>query len=131
MMRLCRVSANEAYSFNSKNPENPSCIDLILTNKPRSFQTKCVIETGLSDFHRMTISVLKMHFRKIPPNVINYRDFKKFDNEEFINSLQSTLRKESTDYSKNPDEFFEVCHSVLDINAPKKQKYVVGIISLS
>ena len=28
-----------------KNPENPSCIDLILTNKPRSFQTKCVIET--------------------------------------------------------------------------------------
>ena len=41
-----------------KNPENPSCIDLILTNKPRSFQTKCVIETGLSDFHRMIISVL-------------------------------------------------------------------------
>ena len=33
-----------------KNPENPSCIDLILTNKPNSFQTKCVIETGLSDF---------------------------------------------------------------------------------
>ena len=55
-----------------KNPENPSCIDLILTNKPRSFQTKCVIETGLSDFHRMTISVLKMHFRKLPPKVINY-----------------------------------------------------------
>ena len=61
-----------------KNPENPSCIDLILTNKPRSFQTKCVIETGLSDFHRMTIStisVLKMHFRKLPPKIINHRDF--------------------------------------------------------
>ena len=63
-----------------KNPENPSCTDLILTNKPRSFQTKCVIETGLSDFHRMTISVLKMHFRKLPPKVIDHRDFKKFDN---------------------------------------------------
>ena len=51
-----------SYSLNSlikqptcfKNPENPSCIDLILTNKPRSFQSTCVIETGLSDFHRMT-----------------------------------------------------------------------------
>ena len=39
------------YSFNSlikqptcfKNPENPSCIDLISTNKPPSFQTKCVV----------------------------------------------------------------------------------------
>ena len=28
-----------------KNPENPSCIDLILTNKPRSFQTKCLRQT--------------------------------------------------------------------------------------
>ena len=48
-----------------KNPENPSCFDLILTNKPRSFQSTCVIETGLSDFHRMTVSVLKTHFPKI------------------------------------------------------------------
>ena len=55
-----------------KNPENPSCIDLILTNKAKSFQSTCVMETGLSDFHRMTISVLKMHFRKLPPKVIRF-----------------------------------------------------------
>ena len=30
-----------------KNPENPSCIDLILTNSPYSFQNSCVIENGL------------------------------------------------------------------------------------
>ena len=53
-----------------KNPENPSCIDLILTNKPRSFQSTCVIEKGLSYFHRLTVSVLKTHFRKLPPKVI-------------------------------------------------------------
>ena len=46
-----------------KNPEEHSCIDLILTNRPNSFQTTCVIETGLSDFYRMTVSVLKMRFR--------------------------------------------------------------------
>ena len=32
-----------------KNPENPTCIDLILANKPLSFKNTYVIETGLSD----------------------------------------------------------------------------------
>ena len=35
-----------------KNPQNPSCIYLILTNRPNSFQHTMVIETGLSDFHK-------------------------------------------------------------------------------
>ena len=45
-----------------KNPENPSCIDLILTNSHRSFQNTNFFETGLSDFHKMTVAVLKSHF---------------------------------------------------------------------
>ena len=73
-----------------KNSENPSCIDLILTNKPRSFQSTCVIKTGLSDFHRMTVSVLKTHFCELPPKVVTYRDFKKFENERFMDSLKLT-----------------------------------------
>ena len=35
-----------------KNPDNPTCIDLILTNKPLNFKNTYVIETGLSDFHK-------------------------------------------------------------------------------
>ena len=46
-----------------KNPKKPSCINLILTNRPKSFQTRCVIETGLSDFHRLTVSILKRTFK--------------------------------------------------------------------
>ena len=75
-----------------KNPENPSCIDLILTNKPRSFQSTCVIETGLSDFHRMTVSVLKTHFRKLPPKIVTSRDFKKFENDKFVDSLKINFK---------------------------------------
>ena len=41
-----------------KNPENPSCIYLILTNRPMSFHNTSVIETGLSDFHKLTVTVL-------------------------------------------------------------------------
>ena len=47
-----------------KNPDNPSCIDLFLTNCSRSFQDTQVIETGLSDFHKMNLTVLKMFFTK-------------------------------------------------------------------
>ena len=36
-----------------QNPNNPSCIDLMIRNRPTSFQNSMVIETGLSDFHKM------------------------------------------------------------------------------
>ena len=55
-----------------------------------------------------------MHFRKLPPKVINYRDFKKFGNESFMDSLLYTLNEEPIDYSKNPDKFFEICNTVLN-----------------
>ena len=42
-----------------KNPSRPTSTDLILTSVPRSFQSTCVIETGLSDFHLMTLTVMK------------------------------------------------------------------------
>ena len=50
-----------------KNPLNPSSIDLILTNKYRSFQNSITIETGLSDHHKMTISVMRQYFPKRGP----------------------------------------------------------------
>ena len=40
-----------------KNPNKPSCIDLNITNRPENFQISMVIETGLSDFHKMCITV--------------------------------------------------------------------------
>ena len=74
----------------------------------------------------MTIYVLKIHFRKLPPKVINFRDFKKFDNERFIDSLHYTLSEEQIDYSKNSDKFFEISQNVLKKLAPRKKKYIRG-----
>ena len=31
-----------------KNPDNPSCIERVLTNQPSSFQGSCVVETELT-----------------------------------------------------------------------------------
>ena len=74
-----------------KNPRNHwlihwldhSCIDLILTNSPYSFQNSCVIETGLSDFHIMTVIVIKTTYEKLKPRIVNYRYYKNFCNDTF------------------------------------------------
>ena len=59
-----------------KNPSKPTCIDLILTNFPKSFQHTQTIETGLSDFHKLTLTVLKSHVPRLKPNIVNYTDYK-------------------------------------------------------
>ena len=46
-----------------KNPNRASCIDLIITNRPKSFQNPCTFETALSDFHKVTLTVLKISFK--------------------------------------------------------------------
>ena len=34
-----------------KNPNEPSCTDVILTNRQKEFTPFALIETGISDFH--------------------------------------------------------------------------------
>ena len=63
-----------------KNPKNPSCIDLMLTNKQERFLKAKTVETGLSDFHKMVVSVFKTSFKKQKPKIVTYRDYKHFDN---------------------------------------------------
>ena len=63
-----------------KNPSNPVCIDLILTNVLRSYQNTCVVETGLPDFHLMTLTVMRKSFKKYQPKIINYRSYENFAN---------------------------------------------------
>ena len=74
-----------------KNHSKSTCNDLILTNQPRSFQSSYTIDTGLSDFYKFTVTVLKTYFKKQEPNFIMYWDNKKFSNytfrEEFVKEL--------------------------------------------
>ena len=66
-----------------KNTTNPLCIDLILTNRPRSFQNSCMFKTGLFNFHKMTLTVLKSSFAKQKPRILNYHDYRFFNNTLF------------------------------------------------
>ena len=106
-----------------KSVENPSCIDLILTNRPQSFQNSSVIETGLSDFHKLTITVLKSSFRKKPPKVISYRSYKKFSNVNFRHDLESYVSGVDI-YNISNDDFVDNFMQIVDTHAPIKQKYI-------
>ena len=98
-----------------KIPDKPTRTDLILTNCPGSFQNSCVIETGLSDFHKMIVTVMKTCYRKIGPRVINYRDCKSFSNEGFRESLLENLKgKLSENSDKSFSNFINTCNTVLD-----------------
>ena len=76
-----------------KNPLKPSCIDLFLTTCSRSFQDTQVIETGLSDFHKMNITILKMFFSKQNHETVFLRNYERFDHSAFREALNRELLK--------------------------------------
>ena len=76
-----------------QNPAKPTCIDLMLTNSNRSFQICSIIKTGLSDFHKMIVTVVKIYFRKKEAKAINYSDYRNFSNEKFRQQVLKDIIK--------------------------------------
>ena len=69
-----------------KNPNKPSCVDLILTNSPRSFFNTKAYFTGPSYCHKLVLSVFKTTFSKTGFKEMVYRDYKNFDQDILRNS---------------------------------------------
>ena len=59
-----------------KNPSNLPSLDLILTNVSRSFQSTYVVETRMSDFYFMSLTVMKKSFQKYRYKTINFSSIK-------------------------------------------------------
>ena len=104
-----------------KNPKNPSCTDLVLTNKQERFLKAKSVETGQYDFHKMVVSVFKTSFKKQKPKIVTYRDYKRFDNEKFRESLITHF---STGKNISYDAFKNLVLHILDKMAPIKQKHI-------
>ena len=110
----------EATCF--KNPINPSSIDLILTNKIRSSQNTTILETGLSDHHKMVITILKTCVPKQTPTVIKYRDYRQFKGQYFAEDLQNEISSITDDTCYDNFEF--TFKTILNKHAPIKTKIV-------
>ena len=73
---------------------NPSCIDLVITNSSSNFQNTQAISMGISDFHKMVVSVLKHTFHRSAPKELVYRDYKNFDRVIFKRELEDKLNQQ-------------------------------------
>ena len=100
-----------------KSIQNPSCVDLFLTNCNRSFEYTKAISTGCSDFHKMVVTVLKTTFKKAKPREIIYRSFKHFNRDNFKEQLGRKL--ENCDNYPLFEKYFM---EVLNAHAPLKKK---------
>ena len=106
-----------------KNTNKTSCIDLIMTNRLKNFENSCTFETGQSDFHKMTLNVLKSSFKKQKDRVLNYPNYdfynNKFFREQFLPKLNNNLSKQNNSFEK----FQKTCLTVLHLVTPVKHKF--------
>ena len=114
----CLTKGNTCF----KSPQG-SCIDLMLTNCKSSFKHSCTFQTGLSDWHSMVYSMLRITYEKIPAKKFIYRNYKYFIEEDFLNDLSSKLEFWNTNIYSIFQNIFE---STLDQHAPYKQKVIRG-----
>ena len=71
--------------------------DLLLTNNTLSSQHTLTVSCGLSDFHKLVMTVLKIMFPKIKPRKIVYRSYKHVISQKFNDELNLVFSQENID----------------------------------
>ena len=101
-------------------------IDIILTNKPRSFHKTQGFARRISDFHKVAVTVLRSYFKKLPPKNILYRNVERFEKLTFLRDLDSRLTQgELYNNCQEPyNKLTQIFSEVLNYHAPVKQKVV-------
>ena len=94
----------------------------MVTNRSRSFQNDCVIDTVLSDFHKITVTVLRSHLNKLGPKIIHLRNYKNFLNDAF--RFELVIENGNLQNFNNLDLLLAKCKNILNRTAPLKQKHV-------
>ena len=75
----------------------------------------------------MAVTVMKTTFEKLKPNIIYYRNYRKFSNDKFRENLASHFSTENIRVDSNGmEKFLQICSKTLDEIAPQKKKYSRG-----
>ena len=104
-----------------------SSIDLMLTNKNRSFINSKGVITGLSDWHAMVTTMFRTHIKRIQPTEIKYRSYKHFNEADFLTELEQVF--ENKDFSRETDPFYSFMvdfENIVQKHAPLKSKILRG-----
>ena len=83
------------------------------------------METGLSDFHRMVVTIMKAAFQRLLPKIKTYRNYNKFYNHKFRETLVKELHL-TNNWNNDIENFMDICMRSLDKCAPLKKKYICG-----
>ena len=105
-----------------KSVNNPSTIDLFVTNTPRSFWNTRTFDNSLSDFHSLVTTVLNIKYVKPKPKQVTYRNYKNFVLENFQRDLVTVFSSGCNDY----ETFEKMFLSTLNLHAPLKKKIIRG-----
>ena len=125
MSDLCDVFSlsNLVNGVTCVKSQNGTSIDLMLANRPRSFHNTSLIETGLSDCHKMIVSAFRAFFKRLPAKVIEYWNYKTFDQSKLLRNLdQELIKSNSYNDDQQYDIFTSIFRRVLDKHAPLKMK---------
>ena len=97
-------------------------VNSCLTNRPKCFQNSVTLETGLSDSHKMTLTVMKVFYKKRKPTIITYRISKYFSKEVFMTDVQNGIsRLTSMSNELELDIFITALNEANQRHAPIKQ----------
>ena len=107
-----------------KSIEDPSCVDLIITDKPGSFQHTNVFEIGISNHHELVTAVMEAKFTKASSKYVHYHNYKNFNEQDFKLELRGKLEVDVIDASY--ETFHNVYLNVLKENTPIKTKVIRG-----
>ncbi len=104
-----------------------SSIDVILTNRKRSFQKTSAFEMGLSDCHLLVATCMKSCIPRLKPKKITYRSYKKFSPENFLLDVKNaSLLCFSDDPNFCYEDLENKFRKIIDKHAPLRTKIVRG-----
>ena len=110
-----------------KNVDNPTLLDVILTNAPRSVKQSINISLGISDFHNYISASTKIACPSDEPKTVHYRTFKNFNEVFYRNDLETAPFHVSNVFDDVDDQLWfhnTLLLDVIDKHAPKKQKTI-------
>ena len=121
-------------TFNLENLVNPeirfiynhkSTIDLVLTNKSKSFQITNVTGTGVSDGHKLVTTFMKSYISCLKLRKVQYCSYKNFNEEKLFSDVKEAIFPFET---SNPDENYLVLtnafSNIVNIHALLKRKII-------
>ena len=133
-MTFCETPQNIMDSFDLVNlvkdptcfrQSPPSLLDVILTNKPKSFQRTTTIADA--DFHSTVCTTMKVHIENQTKKILHCRSYNFFTKSDFLEDLKSSGIN-SCESVKDPNAaiklFTDYFLSSTDTHAPLKERHI-------